>query len=97
MELRPIWTPERLAELSRKTGQDVRVIQYRGFTADEFSIHVVTRRNGRMFRVASFAGSNYERARFAMSQHTVNTGRPAWLLRGCKAAFLPLLFDGPTY
>ena len=84
-------TPDRLAELVRKTGQRVEVVAARGFTADEFSVHVVTCEAGELRRVASFAGHDYPRARVRMGQYAAEAGQLAWLVRGHRAAYLPLV------
>lgn len=85
-------TPARIAELVAKTGQREEIVKARGYTSDEFSVHVVTPgADGQAQRVASFAGSRYVAARCRMAQFHIETGRPAWLVRGHHAAYLPLV------
>lgn len=86
-------SPERIAELVAKTGKCEEIVKPRGFTADEFSVHVVTRgRDGQLYRVSSHAGFEFVRAQDSMGQFHHDTGRCAWLVRGHSAAYLPL-FD----
>lgn len=84
---------ETVARLAAKTGRPEDIVASRGFTADEFSVHIVTKVHGVTYRVASYRGSRAEAARLRMWQYHADTGRTAWLARGTDAAYLPLLLS----
>lgn len=83
--------PSQLHYSMAVSGLDPVALRVRGRTADSASVHVVVvdLATGRPARVASFKGSEYDRALVRAASHAAGTGQVASIARGTRYAFLP--------